>query len=88
MCRVAPAYPLRAHSDPADKTIIETIVHLARGLGLTTIAEGVETLEQLQMLGSYGCNRMQGYLFGKPAPPDVFSDWIDEPPFRWLKPPS
>lgn len=72
-------------TDPADATITETIVQLAAGLNLTTIAEGVETLEQLLLLGSYGCNRMQGYLFGKPVPAATFEQWLDNPPFRWMQ---
>jgi len=71
--------------DPADATITEAIVKLAAGLNLTTIAEGVETFEQLLLLGSYGCKRMQGYLFGKPVPPDVFASWLENPPFRWVQ---
>ena len=59
-------------TDPADATITEAIVQLATGLNLTTIAEGVETLEQLLLLGSYGCSRMQGFLFGKPVPAETF----------------
>ncbi len=72
-------------TDPADATITETIVQLASGLNLTTIAEGVETLEQLLLLGSYGCNRMQGYLFGKPVPAETFEGWLSNPPFRWMQ---
>jgi len=72
-------------TDPADATITQTIVQLAAGLNLTTIAEGVETLEQLLLLGSYGCSRMQGFLFGKPAPAQVFERWLDNPPFRWIQ---
>jgi diguanylate cyclase (GGDEF)-like protein len=72
-------------TDPADATITETIVKLAAGLNLTTIAEGVETFEQLLLLGSYGCKRMQGYLFGKPVPPETFLSWLENPPFRWLQ---
>jgi diguanylate cyclase (GGDEF)-like protein len=72
-------------TDPADATITETIVQLASGLNLTSIAEGVETLEQLLLLGSYGCNRMQGYLFGKPVPASIFEQWLDNPPFRWIQ---
>jgi EAL domain-containing protein (putative c-di-GMP-specific phosphodiesterase class I) len=72
-------------TDPADATITEAIVQLASGLNLTTIAEGVETLEQLLLLGSYGCNRMQGFLFGKPVPAQVFERWLDDPPFRWMQ---
>jgi EAL domain-containing protein (putative c-di-GMP-specific phosphodiesterase class I) len=72
-------------TEPADVTITETIVRLAQGLQLTTVAEGVETLEQLLTLGSFGCSRMQGYLFGRPAPPRTFLRWLSRPPFRWLK---
>jgi diguanylate cyclase (GGDEF)-like protein len=72
-------------TDPADATITETIVQLASGLNLTTIAEGVETLEQLLLLGSYGCNRMQGYLFGKPVPAETFEQWLESPPFHWMQ---
>jgi EAL domain-containing protein (putative c-di-GMP-specific phosphodiesterase class I) len=72
-------------TDPADATITETIVKLAAGLNLTTIAEGVETFEQLLLLGSYGCKRMQGFLFGKPVPPETFLCWLENPPFRWVQ---
>ena len=58
---------------------------MAAGLNLTTIAEGVETLEQLLLLGSFGCKRMQGYLFGKPVPPETFARWLEDPPFRWMQ---
>ncbi len=68
---------------PVNATITEAIVRLARGLDLATIAEGVETPEQLLLLGSYGCHRMQGYLFGRPSPPEQFAEWLTHPPFRW-----
>ena len=72
-------------TDPADATITETIVKLAAGLNLTTIAEGVETFEQLLLLGSYGCKRMQGFLFGRPVPAETFLGWLENPPFRWVQ---
>ncbi len=72
-------------TDPADVTITKTIVRLSQGLRLTTIAEGVETMEQLLMLASFGCHRMQGFLFGRPAPPEIFRRWLTSPPFRWIK---
>ena len=40
---------------------------------------------QLLLLGSYGCSRMQGFLFGKPAPPELFERWLANPPFRWIQ---
>ena len=70
-------------TDPVTAAIAETIVRLARGLGLTTVAEGVETPEQLLVLGAYGCHRLQGFLFGHPATPEVFERWLEAPVFRW-----
>lgn len=49
-----------------DKEICKTIITLAKGLNLTTIAEGVETVEQLDTLTDWGCDMFQGYYFYKP----------------------
>jgi EAL domain-containing protein (putative c-di-GMP-specific phosphodiesterase class I) len=48
------------------------IITLAHNLGLTVIAEGVETEEQLSLLHLLRCDGGQGYLFGRPMPADVF----------------
>ena len=48
--------------------IVGTIIDLARGLGMTVTAEGVETGEQLATLRSQGCSKVQGYLFSRPCP--------------------
>jgi diguanylate cyclase (GGDEF)-like protein len=58
--------------DNNDQAIIRTIIAMAHMLDLNVIAEGVETLEQQQMLLSNGCTHYQGYLFGKPMPIDQF----------------
>jgi diguanylate cyclase (GGDEF)-like protein len=72
-------------TDPADATITSTIVQMARALQLTTIAEGVETVEQMQLLASYGCNRMQGHLFGAAVEPHQIAALLDAPPFFWMR---
>jgi diguanylate cyclase (GGDEF)-like protein len=72
-------------TDPADATITSTIVQMARALNITTIAEGVETTEQMQLLASYGCNRMQGYLFSEAVEPEAFADFFSVPPFWWMR---
>ena len=47
---------------------MQAIVALGRALGLTLLAEGVETEEQRVLLRLAGCDEMQGYLFARPAP--------------------
>ncbi|WP_413173138.1 putative bifunctional diguanylate cyclase/phosphodiesterase [Anabaena azotica] len=56
--------------------IIQTIITLAHTLGLDVIAEGVETVSQMKILRSLGCNYGQGYLFSKPMPPHQIEDWL------------
>jgi EAL domain-containing protein (putative c-di-GMP-specific phosphodiesterase class I) len=53
-----------------DGALLATIVRLAKDRGLRTVAEGVETDEQLERVRSVGCDRAQGYLLGKPVPKD------------------
>jgi diguanylate cyclase (GGDEF)-like protein len=72
-------------TDPADATIIESILHMAQGLNLSTVAEGVETREQMLLLGSYGCKRLQGFLFGAPCPPEELTRQLEKPDFQWAK---
>jgi len=55
--------------DPEDAAIVTAIIGLARSLGLDTLAEGVETREQLDALLGLGCEKFQGFLFSRPLPP-------------------
>jgi diguanylate cyclase (GGDEF)-like protein len=57
-----------APGDADDRAIVAAIVAMAKQLGLRLVAEGVETPEQLALLESLGCDRYQGYLYGKPLP--------------------
>jgi EAL domain-containing protein (putative c-di-GMP-specific phosphodiesterase class I) len=62
------------------KTIVRAIIGLARGLELPVIAEGVETRPQLELLARAGCDLVQGYLIGRPAPIDVYDELVGRPP--------
>jgi EAL domain-containing protein (putative c-di-GMP-specific phosphodiesterase class I) len=57
--------------DNEDSTIVEAVVRLGHSLGLAVVAEGVETPLQLTLLRDLGCDRAQGYLFGRPRPAEI-----------------
>jgi hypothetical protein len=59
------------------KVIIASIVHMAKLLGIHTLTEGVETKEQFEFLKKIGCEKIQGYYFGKPKPVEEFTRQID-----------
>jgi diguanylate cyclase len=56
--------------------VVDAIINLARNLGITVIAEGVETVEQLAMLQSMECEFAQGYYFGRPAVAKTAEEFI------------
>ena len=59
------------------RVILATIVNMAKELGIHTLAEGVETQEQYEFLSRIGCEKLQGYLFGKPTPVADFDREVD-----------
>ncbi len=60
--------------DPRDRAIVASIIATAHAMKLRVVAEGVETIEQMQQLRTLGCEEAQGYLFARPGP----SESIDE----------
>ncbi|EMV5457033.1 EAL domain-containing protein, partial [Escherichia coli] len=64
--------------------IAEHIIELAHSLGLKTIAEGVETEEQVNWLSKRGVRYCQGWFFAKAMPPQVFMQWMEQLPAREL----
>jgi len=53
-------------TDPNDRVIVQTILNIARNLGVSAIAEGVENEMQALLLRRFGCHAYQGYLYGRP----------------------
>lgn len=62
------SFVLGMNKDPQAEIIVHSILTLARGLSLEVVAEGIETEAQFDMLKSFGCSLIQGYLTGKPLP--------------------
>ena len=65
-------------TNPADATIVKAIVALAEGLGLNTVAEGVETDAQLARVSGFGVRTFQGFYFSRALPPDEFERLLRE----------
>lgn len=65
--------------DTADQAIVRAIVAVAQNLGLSTVAEGVETLEQATWLGQTGCEGLQGYYFSRPLAAEALHAYFDQP---------
>lgn len=61
---------------PEDRAVVEVIVGLARALGILVVAEGVETLQQWDMLRLMGCDQAQGFLMSPPLASDAVVRWI------------
>jgi predicted signal transduction protein with EAL and GGDEF domain len=63
---------------PQSSAVVTAIIALARSLGLRVVAEGVETLRQMEVLHRLGCGVMQGFLFSKPQPPEDIEIWLQQ----------
>jgi diguanylate cyclase (GGDEF)-like protein/PAS domain S-box-containing protein len=63
-------------ADREDTAIVQAIIALGSSLGLSTIAEGVESPEQAHLLRDLGCHFAQGYLFGRPEPAAVLTEGL------------
>lgn len=63
-------------SSSCDRNMLEAMLIMAKNLDYSTVAEGVETSEQLSLLTQLGCDVAQGYLFSKPLPADQFFDFL------------
>lgn len=70
----------RGSRDPAARAILEGSMDMARKLGLSTVAEGVETVEDLELVRSLGCDGVQGYLIARPMTLEALLAWLESRP--------
>lgn len=64
------------HENEDDQEITRAIIAMGQSLKLATLAEGVETKEQLEILRSYGCDYVQGYYYSKPLPFEQMTEYL------------
>jgi EAL domain-containing protein (putative c-di-GMP-specific phosphodiesterase class I) len=63
-------------ADATAHAILQGSIDMARQMDLTTVAEGVETEDQLELMRTLGCDRIQGFLIARPMPTDVLIAWL------------
>jgi diguanylate cyclase (GGDEF)-like protein/PAS domain S-box-containing protein len=63
-------------SNSADRAIVKATIDMAHAVGLTVVAEGVETHEQENYLRAFGCDRAQGFLYSRPLPAAAITDML------------
>ena len=63
-------------SNADDRAIVKATIDMAHAVGLTVVAEGVETREQEEQLRALGCDLAQGYLYARPQPPNAITDLL------------
>jgi diguanylate cyclase (GGDEF)-like protein/PAS domain S-box-containing protein len=74
--KVDRAFVINLGRNPQSAAIISAVIDLGHGMGMSLVAEGVETLEQLTFLADEGCDAVQGYLLGKPLPIGQYADVV------------
>jgi EAL domain-containing protein (putative c-di-GMP-specific phosphodiesterase class I) len=74
--------------NPADEAVARSVVALGHDLGLTVVAEGVETGDVQQRLTELGCDQVQGYFLARPMPGEATSAWLHAHSFAKVTSPS
>lgn len=72
------SFVMDMEKDDGSRSVVKSIIALAKSLGMDVISEGVETHEQARLLCVLGSTKLQGYLFGKPATTDVATQMLEE----------
>jgi diguanylate cyclase len=78
--KVDRSFVARMAEDDTDRAITRSVLALGRGLGLTTVAEGVEDRDGWDILRAFGCDQAQGFLVSRPLTADRFREWMAKQP--------
>jgi EAL domain-containing protein (putative c-di-GMP-specific phosphodiesterase class I) len=70
------AFVARLGLDPKCDAVVRAVLGIGQALGLSVVAEGVETPAQAELLRRYGCDTVQGYLYSPPRPEQVLLDQL------------
>jgi EAL domain-containing protein (putative c-di-GMP-specific phosphodiesterase class I) len=71
-------FVMSMHGNSSDRVMVQKSIEIGHAMGMSVIAEGVETEEQLRFLREDGCDSAQGYLFTRPLPPKELVRWLDD----------
>ena len=76
----------KSEDSEKERIVVSNFIHMAKELRIKTIAEGVESVENVDFLRSCGCDVVQGYAFFKPMPLEDFEHLVNELGDRQLEP--
>ncbi len=76
--KIDKSFVMAMERDQDDAKIVRSTIELAHNLGLSVVAEGLETLQAWQLLARLGCDEGQGYLIAKPMPQDDLLPWLQQ----------
>ncbi|WIV97533.1 putative bifunctional diguanylate cyclase/phosphodiesterase [Kinneretia aquatilis] len=74
--KIDKSFVMAMESDLGDAKIVRSTIELAHNLGLSVVAEGVESAKAWRLLAALGCDEGQGYFIAKPMPQEQFLDWL------------
>jgi EAL domain-containing protein (putative c-di-GMP-specific phosphodiesterase class I) len=74
--KIDKSFVLNMANDESDETIVRSTIDLAHNLGLSVVAEGVESETNLQRLGQLGCDSVQGYYVAEPLDAATITGWL------------
>lgn len=71
------SFVMKVEEDETSRVLVRSLIDLAQALGVETVAEGIETIEQRDFLIRNGCTHLQGFLFSRPLPAREAATWMD-----------